>query len=32
LATHVVDEVLGRVAVADVRPHNLTAFGLGSSS
>jgi hypothetical protein len=32
LGKHVVDEVLGRVAVADARPHNLTASGLGSSS
>jgi EmrB/QacA subfamily drug resistance transporter len=27
---HVLDEVVGRVAVADVRPYNMTASGLGS--
>jgi hypothetical protein len=27
---HVLDEVLSRAAVADVRPHKMTAFDLGS--
>jgi Major Facilitator Superfamily len=27
---HVLDEVAGRVAVADIRPYNMTASGLGS--
>ncbi|MGH2392643.1 MAG: hypothetical protein ACRDGH_03970 [Candidatus Limnocylindria bacterium] len=27
---HVLDEVVGRVAVADIRPYNVTASGLGS--
>jgi hypothetical protein len=32
LGKHVVGEMLRRVAVADVRPHNLTASGLGGGS